>query len=196
MAEPYRQLSTADGTLRVDMEAAAIGRYAVGDLLFDNDPVIGAGAVPAVRHISNYGVLVGMTPRTFLSLIPALDPLDRPGTFAHLDARARPLGTPFLDVGLTTATGELSVRQHEGTHRMIWISRNYGADFEIPVGLLLREDHYQLKGREIEQDLVERVSRGVIREKSREHVDGPLFSQAVWVGGSLEFTGGGATPSP
>lgn len=177
-----RQL-LSNGALEMDSDLLTCRSFAVGDLVFDNDE--GVGAVPNLAEIFWKGALVGMTPRMFHRLTPPLSEDERPKTNAFLDTNERPLGTPYLMVKLDTKTDALSVHGHEGRHRMSWIARSFGPDFEIPVGLFVLEDHYNLKARETETSIIARIAEGVRREKSREFVHGPLFERAVWSHGEL-----------
>ncbi|MDW9481253.1 hypothetical protein GOB57_21650 [Sinorhizobium meliloti] len=177
-----RQL-LANDTLQIDSEVLKCRSFAVGDLVFDNDR--GVGAVPDLADIFWKGVLVGMTPRTFLSLTPSLAEDERLKTHEFLRTNERPLGSPFLTVRVSTETGELGVSGHEGRHRMFSIAKTFGMDFEVPVGLFLLEDNYLLKAREIEMAAIEKVAEGARREKSRQFVHGPLFERAVWSHGTL-----------
>ncbi|MBY3433753.1 hypothetical protein HFN89_06275 [Rhizobium laguerreae] len=180
-----RQL-LSNGVLEIDSDLLTCRSFAVGDLVFDNDN--GVGAVPNLAEIFWKGALVGMTPRMFHKLTPPLSEDERPKTNAFLNTNENPLGTPYLMVKLDTKTDALSVHGHEGRHRMSWIARNFGPDFEIPVGLFVMEDHYNLKARETETSIVARIAAGVRREKSREYVLGPLFERAVWSHGEMGIT--------
>ncbi|MCZ7860868.1 hypothetical protein O9X98_05575 [Agrobacterium salinitolerans] len=177
-----RQL-LSDGTLEIDTDLLKRTSFAVGGLEFDNEN--GVGAVPNLVDIFWKGVLVAMTPRMFLSLTPSLAEEERPKTTAFLEANSLPLGSPFLIVRINTETGELAAWGHEGRHRMARIGKTMGMDIEIPVGLFVLEDHYQLKAREIETSLIEKIAEGVRREKSKQFVHGPLFDKAVWSHGEL-----------
>jgi hypothetical protein len=177
-----RQL-LSNGVLEIDSDLLTCRSFAVGDLVFDNDD--GVGAVPNLAEIFWKGTLVGMTPRMFHKLTPPLSEDERPKTNAFLRTNESPLGSPYLIVKLDTKSDTLSVHGHEGRHRMSWIARNFGPDFEIPVGLFVLEDHYNLKARETETSIVARIAEGVRREKSREFVHGPLFERAVWSHGEL-----------
>jgi hypothetical protein len=177
-----RQL-LSNGILELDPDLLKCRSFAVGHLVFDNDD--GVGAVPNLAEIFWKGALVGMTPRMFHKLTPPLSEDERPKTNTFLDGNEGPLGTPYLMVKLDTKTDVLSVHGHEGRHRMSWIARNFGLDFEIPVGLFVLEDHYNLKARETETSIVARIAEGVRRERSREFVHGPLFERAVWSHGEL-----------
>ena len=167
-----------DGTLRIDESLLNERSWQVGGLSFDNE--YGIGSVPNMADIFWKGVLVGMTPRTFLSLTPELVLSERPGTVPYFDGNPGAFGTPYLTVKTTLEGDDPVVRGHEGRHRMYWIAREYGLDFEVPVGLFAMEEHYQLKAREIEQELVEKIAMGALREKTRDFVEGPLFSRAIW----------------
>ncbi|MCS4089059.1 hypothetical protein [Rhizobium sp. BK176] len=177
-----RQL-LSNGVLEMDQDLLTCRSFAVGGLVFDNEN--GVGAVPNLAEIFWKGALVGMTPRMFHKLTPPLSEDERPKTNAFLRTNQDPLGTPYLMVKLDTKTNALSVNGHEGRHRMSWMARNFGPDFEIPVGLFVLEDHYNLKARETETSIIERIAEGVRREKSREFVHGPLFERAVWSHGEL-----------
>jgi hypothetical protein len=167
----------------MDSDLLTCRSFAVGNLLFDNET--GVGSVPNLADIFWKGALVAMTPRMFLSLTPSLIDDERSNTHAFLATNDRPLGTPFLIVKLDTKTDTLCVSGHEGRHRMSWIAWNFGLDFEIPVGLFVMEDHYNLKARETETSNIARIAEGVRRESSREFVHGPLFERAIWSHGEL-----------
>jgi hypothetical protein len=177
-----RQL-LANGTLEIDSDLLKCRSFAVADLVFDNEN--GVGAIPNLQDIFWKGVFIAMTPRMFLSLTPSLTDDERPKTRAFLETNVRPLGSPFLTIRLNSETGELATWGHEGRHRMSCIGSTLGMDVEIPVGLFALEDRYQLKAREIETSLIEKIAMGARREKSRQFVHGPLFDRAVWSHGEL-----------
>ena len=177
-----RQL-LSDDTLELDTDLLKCSSFAVGGLEFDNEN--GIGAVPNLMDIFWKGILVAMTPRTFLSLTPSLAEEERPNTTAFLETNSHPLGSPFLIIKMNSETGELAAWGHEGRHRMSRIGKTLGMDVEIPVGLFVLEDHYQLKAREIETSFIEKIAEGVRREKSRQFIHGPLFDKAVWSHGEL-----------
>lgn len=183
-----RQLHS-DGTLEIDADLLKCSAFAVGGLVFDNEN--GVGSVPNLVDIFWKGVLVAMTPRTFLSLTPSLAEEERPRTTAFLETNSEPLGSPFLTIRLNTETGELDAWGHEGRHRMAHIGKTLGMDVEIPVGLFVLEEHYLLKAREIEASLIEKIAEGVRREKSKQFVHGPLFEKAVWSHGALGLLSSG-----
>ena len=177
-----RQLLSED-TLEIDADLLKCSSFAVGGLEFDNEN--GIGAVPNLMDIFWKGILVAMTPRTFLSLTPSLAEEERPNTTAFLETNSHPLGSPFLIIKMNSETGELAAWGHEGRHRMSRIGKTLGMDVEIPVGLFVLEDHYQLRAREIETSFIEKIAEGVRREKSRQFIHGPLFDKAVWSHGEL-----------
>lgn len=172
-----------NGKLVIGSDLLERKAFTVGDLAFDN--VDGVGAVPNMAEVFWKGVLVAMTPRTFLSLTPSLAEDERPKTHEYLKQNKQPLGSPFLLLKLGTETAQTAAFGHEGRHRMFRIAETYGMDFEIPVGLFVYDEHYQLKAREIETPMIETIAEGVRREKSRQFVHGPLFEKAVWSHGSL-----------
>lgn len=167
-----------DGVVRLEGELLNERRWSVGKLRFDNED--GMGAVPNMAEIFWKGMLVVMTPRKFLSLAPVLDPTERPNTLPYIESADRPMGTPYLIIQTSLDTDEIKVRSHEGRHRMYWIGREFGLDYPMPVGIFVTEESYHLKAREIDLETVERISAGAIREKARNYVSGPLFTEAVW----------------
>jgi hypothetical protein len=173
-----------NGELVMDRDLLLERTYAVGPLVFDNET--GVAAVPNTAEIFHRGVMVCMTPRTFLAITPELDLGERPKTIPFLEVSQRPLGMPFVNFRTSVDSDEVRVRGHEGRHRMYWIAREYGPDFGIPVAMFISENAYSLKAREIDGETVERVCRGVYREISGEFVDGPLFSRAIWSHGEFE----------
>lgn len=182
-AENQMRQTLCDGTLEIDADLLKCRSFAVGSLVFDNEN--GVGAVPNLMDIFWKGVLVAMSPRTFLALTPSLAEEERPKTTAFLETNVEPLGSPFLIIRMNTKTGELAAWGHEGRHRMARIGKCLGMDVEVPLGLFVLEDNYQLKAREIETSLIEKIAEGVRREKSKEFVHGPLFEKAVWSHGAL-----------
>nr|WP_250807293.1 hypothetical protein [Neorhizobium tomejilense] len=183
-----------NGELTLDEELLRERAFLVGSLRFDNEN--GLACVPDVAEIFHRGVIVGMTPRQFLALTPHLDLAERPQSLPYIASHQRPMGMPFFTVKTSLDSDELRVRGHEGRHRMYWIAREYGPDYELPVAMFVSEMAYRLKAREIDFDTVERISRGVYRELSNEFVDGPIFSRAFWSHGVFKSTAEPEKPRP
>lgn len=168
-------------------------RYRAGGFTFDNDA--GEGAVPDARRIRHTGTVVLMRPSTFLSLVPSEDIR----SVRHLSRPGASFGTPFLDVRVDDEdeTAIPVIGHHEGRSRMTVIER-MGDDSPIPVFLFLTIRGYSCRPREIEEEWMERIAAGVVREKTHnvvpEIVEGPLFEQALWLdanGGLRDLRFGG-----
>lgn len=174
-----------DGNLVIDHDLLKLDRFAVGEVQFDN--VSGAGSVPMMANLHYMGVMATITPRTFLDLTPGFGAEKRPGTVSFLETNEGPLGSPFLIINTQGHEDMPAVSGHEGRHRMWWIANHYGEDFEVPVGLFIREGNYSLRAREIDQELIEKISLGCFKEKASYFVEGPIYKSACWSNGSFNI---------
>jgi hypothetical protein len=173
-----------DGTL--DPDILANRRYDTAGFRFDNDA--GEGAVPDARRIRHTGAVVLMRPSVFLSLVPTEDIR----SVRYLSQPGVSFGSPFIDVRIDEedTTAVPIIGHHEGRSRMTVVQTIAGDD-PVPVFLFLTAGGYTCRAHEIEDDWIERIAAGAIREKTQfstpELVDGPLFEQAIWLGAENEL---------
>lgn len=167
MTEPFPEIDSPFAG------AVALVRYSCAGITYDNRN--GLGSVPDVANLAYRGMLVFMTPETFLALTPPLpDGTDNFETGTSI-------GTPFLDIDISE-DGEPCVRSHEGRHRMRWAGQTVGFSHPLPVAIFMNDGGYPLRARELTHDLISTLRQGCFREKSRhERVYGPLFGDASYL---------------
>jgi hypothetical protein len=172
------QLMNADGTVRFDADLAGLMRFAIGEIEYDNGQE-GLGAVPDVRRIERLGMIVSMTPSTFLSL--AYDMAGEPKA-SRPQIFTAPIGVPYLEIDANTAGEAAKTRRHEGRSRMTFIGDTIGYDTPVPVALFVSEGRYGLHADEIEAATVERLAAGAFKQRTDVYVPGPLFREALLKG--------------
>jgi hypothetical protein len=146
------------------------------------DVARGAGNIPNSQDIDYFGFVVMMTPSAFLSLAaPVVEVRESKASLVEgLRAGAVAIAPPFLKVDFD-GDGAPVVDGHEGRHRMLAIQEVAG-DIEIPVHIFPRGK----RARDVTEEMVAKAREGMVRENTREVVEGPLFGDACLQGRILE----------
>ena len=137
----------------------------------------GWGAVPNNQEVDYLGLRVKMSPRTFINLAAPLDREPSEDIIKHIQ-NGGTIGSPFLIIEIPESwrEGDLSmparVVGHEGRNRMLAIAKAIGNN-PIEVHLFFSQG---LRNRHITDDFKKVLNKGLVKEKSKSIVKGPLFS--------------------
>ena len=137
----------------------------------------GWGAIPNNQEVDYLGLRVKMSPRTFINLAAPLDREPSDDIINHIKNGGK-IGSPFLDIEIPEnwENGDLSmpakVVGHEGRNRMLAIAKAIGNN-PIEVHLFFR---HGLRNRHITDDFKKMLNRGLVKQRSKSIVKGPLFS--------------------
>jgi hypothetical protein len=137
----------------------------------------GWGAVPNNQEVDYLGLRVMMSPKTFIDLAAPLDGEPSNEIFKHIQNGGK-IGSPFLRIEIPESwtDGDLlmpaRVVGHEGRNRMLAIEKVIG-NAPIEVHLFFSQG---LRNRHITDDMKKMLNKGLVKEKSKSIVRGPLFS--------------------
>jgi len=140
------------------------------------DNVDGWGAVPNNQEVDYLGLRVKMTPRNFIKLAAPLgqDPSEEMISYIKQN---KPIGAPFLIVSIPAEweDGDFSeparILGHEGRNRMTTIQALHG-DHPLEVHLFFTDG---MRARHLTPEMIENMNSGMVKEKSRRVIPGPLF---------------------
>lgn len=160
-------------------------RFSAHGIRFDN--VYGEQCIGDAQNMAYMGVYVLMLPSQFLAVVPQ----DHIRSIDYMAGIEGPYGSPYLEISYPEDEDDVPfVREHEGRSRMSAILQKHG-DVPVPVCLFLRMNRYLFRAREVEPEWIEKIARGVMREKEEGRppllVPGPVIEQAVYYGAGQEL---------
>lgn len=149
--------------------------------IFEDNNIIdnqkGWGAVPNNQEVDYLGLRVKMSPKTFINLAAPLDREPSEDIIKHIKNGGQ-IGSPFLIIEIPESweDGDLSIPArvvgHEGRNRMLAITKTMGNN-PIEVHLFFSQG---LRNRHITDEFKKTLNKGLIKEKSKSIIKGPLFS--------------------
>jgi len=145
------------------------------DTVIDNKN--GWGAVPNNQEVDYLGLRVKMSPKTFIDLAAPLDGEPSENIIKHIQDGGK-IGSPFFIIQIPQQweDGDFSIPAqvvgHEGRNRMLAIAKTQG-NTPIEVHLFFSQG---LRNRHITDDFKKALNNGLVKERSKSIVKGPLFS--------------------
>ena len=172
---------THEGSIKTIREEVNINNKSGG--VSNNSSIIdnknGWGAVPNNQEVDYLGLRVTMTPKHFIELAAPLDGEPSEKIAQHLE-QGGTIGSPFLRIEIPESweNGDFSmparVVGHEGRNRMAAIAKVFGNN-PVETHLFFSQG---LRNRHITDEFKKNLNRGLVKEKSKSIVRGPLFSLA------------------
>ncbi len=170
---------THEGSIKTIREEVNINNKSGG--VSNNSSIIdnkdGWGAVPNNQEVDYLGLRVTMTPKHFIDLAAPLDGEPSEKIAQHLE-QGGTIGSPFLRIEIPESweNGDFSmparVVGHEGRNRMAAIAKVFGNN-PVETHLFFSQG---LRNRHITDEFKKNLNRGLVKEKSKSIVQGPLFS--------------------
>ncbi len=161
---------THEGTIKTIREDGRIFNNVI-------DNKNGWGEVPDNREVDYKGLRVMMTPQTFIDLAAPLQEEPSDKILQHIQNGGK-IASPFLIIEIPAEweDGDFSmparVIGHEGRNRMIAVGNVLG-NKPIEVHIFPNKG---MRARHITDDMRKMLNKGLVKEKSKSIVKGPLFS--------------------
>jgi hypothetical protein len=140
----------------------------------------GWGEVPNNREVDYLGMRIMMSPKTFIDLAAPLQEEPSDKILQHIQGGGK-IASPFLVIEIPQSweDGDFSmparVIGHEGRNRMIAVEKVLGNN-PIEVHVFPNKG---MRARHITDEMKKMLNRGLVKEKSKSIVKGPLFSTTI-----------------